>query len=232
MFCDRGSSPGVDRADVSTRAKCDFCAGTVFPNQIRIFVVAMLTCVLTQVLGFVHVTTQKCPCVHVLRDSQIVPSLVSSETPEHLLVEEQTLLSALNLSEAGGCNPALQAGRIVGTCSGGGQTRALEKTRRHGQAEVKLRLPPLHTSRRRLRVRNHRAKAVCSRGVLLQGEVPAGLHARTISHGIQTHPYNAARFHQRTVLLPARAMPRFFRTFQPKAADYRWGVGACAPGPS
>ena len=43
-----------------------FYVGTVFPNLVRIFAVAMLTCVLTPVLGFVHATTQKCPRVHVL----------------------------------------------------------------------------------------------------------------------------------------------------------------------
>ena len=65
-------------------------------------------------LGISTATSQNCPHVHVLRDSQIVLSLVGSETlDEHMLVEEQTLLFATNPSEAGGCNPALQADRIV-----------------------------------------------------------------------------------------------------------------------
>ena len=140
MFCDRGSSPGVDqrrrqhrvpmrfllchefkqptppfqcsaimdphlesiRADINTTCQCDFCVGSVFPNLIRIFVVAMLTCVLTPVLGFVHATTQKCPRVHVLSG---LPNCSFSrrlrDTREHMLVDEQTLPSISNPSEAG-----------------------------------------------------------------------------------------------------------------------------------
>ena len=96
------------RADVNTACQCDFCVGTVFPNLIRIFVVAMLTCVLTPVLGFVHATTQKCPRVHVLSG---LPNCSFSrrlrDTKEHMLVDEQTLPSIANPSEAGGCNLAL-----------------------------------------------------------------------------------------------------------------------------
>ena len=79
-----------------------FYVGTVFPNLIRIFVVAMLTCVLTPVPGFVHATTQKCPRVHVLAG---LPNCsffrLLRDTREHMLVDEQTLPSISDPSEAG-----------------------------------------------------------------------------------------------------------------------------------
>ena len=79
-----------------------FYVGTVFTNLIRIFVVAMLTCVLTPVPGFVHATTQKCPRVHVLAG---LPNCsffrLLRDTREHMLVDEQTLPSISNPSEAG-----------------------------------------------------------------------------------------------------------------------------------
>ena len=72
-------------------------------------------CVPEQVLGFVHAATQKCPRVHVLRDSQIVPSLVGSETLESIcsLMSKRCRPSPALLKQGGGCNPALQKDRIV-----------------------------------------------------------------------------------------------------------------------
>ena len=56
-----------------------------------------------------------------------------------MLVEEQTLLSAANPSEAGGCNPALQADRIV------------ELTPKVHPGQARGYLPPFREVRQRLR---------------------------------------------------------------------------------
>ena len=102
QFCDRGSKPGIDRADHEH-------APNVISNHIRHTPeLEQFVAVAKASLGNVHINHSKlptCPRPPGLQNCSF--SGRQRDTREQMLLEEQTLLSAANTSEAGGCNLAL-----------------------------------------------------------------------------------------------------------------------------